>query len=270
LPDGVYTWTVSAHDWVGNITTVFPPETFAIQTEINNPHTYLPARYRIGVEQRSYLAVVTPDEYEFIGRPDVLALRMPTLGQTTVSTPATYTGVKPQVAELPMPDEIVERYLEVRDVITGEVVTVIELLSPTNKLKPEGRNQYERKRLKILGSATHLVEVDLLRAGQPFPFWIQGRHVQSDYRIVVSRAQQRPQADVYLFTVRDPIPDIPIPLRPGEVEPVLPLNQLLHTLYDRAGYDLGIDYRQPPAPPLAEEHNECYCSRATWISSDLQ
>jgi hypothetical protein len=221
-------------------------------------------RYRVSVEQRTYLTVLTPDEVEFVGRPDVLVVRTPTPEPSAASpAPARYGDIQPQVAELPMPDEVVERYLQVRDVATGEAVTVIELLSPTNKLKAEGRDQYERKRLKVLSSATHLVEIDLLRGGQPFPFWIQGQQVKSDYRIVVSRAQHRSRADVYLFSVRDPIPDIPIPLRPGEAEPVLPLNQLLHTLYDRAGYDLTIDYQQPPIPSLAKEDME-------WLGQLLQ
>jgi hypothetical protein len=58
-----------------------------------------------------------------------------------------------------------------------------------------------------------------------------------------------PQAVVYLFTIRDPIPDIPVPLQPGDAEPSLALNQLLHDVYDRAGYDLTVDYRQSPPPP---------------------
>jgi hypothetical protein len=76
---------------------------------------------------------------------------------------------------------------------------------------------------------------------------------QDDYRIVISRSQQRPQAQVYLFSVRQPIPDFPIPLRSGEEEPILLLNQLLHDLYDKSSYDLIVDYRQPPVPPLSSE-----------------
>jgi hypothetical protein len=54
----------------------------------------------------------------------------------------------------------------------------------------------------------------------------------------------------YTLSIRDPLPTIPVPLRPGDPEPTLPLNQLLHDLYDRARYDLAIDYSQPPVPPL--------------------
>jgi hypothetical protein len=213
--------------------------------------------YRVNVERRTYLSITTPDAIEFVGKPDVLVTAPPR--QASGATVAiSHTGATPHVAALPMPEEVVERYLEVREVMTGEVITIIELLSPSNKLKAEGRQQYERKRLAILGSATNLIEIDLLRAGQPFPFWLQDdADTQSDYRIVVSRALQRPRADVYLFSMREPIPDIPVPLKPGEVEAVLPLNQILHTLYDRASYDLVIDYQQqPPLPSLDIEDME--------------
>jgi hypothetical protein len=210
-------------------------------------------KYRVGVEQRTYLAVMTPDEYALVGKPDVL-VTAPRRQVQPVQATATAVGIAPRVAELPMPEEITERYLVVRDVITGEVITVIELLSPTNKLTRDGRLQYERKRLKVLGSATHFIEIDLLRGGEPFPFRVQDGNARSDYRILVSRAPDRPQAAVYLFTIRDPIPDIPVPLQSGEAEPTLALNHLLHDVYNRAGYDLTVDYQQaPPPPPLQEQ-----------------
>jgi hypothetical protein len=95
-----------------------------------------------------------------------------------------------------------------------------------------------------------LVEIDLLRAGQPLPPFQAG---QSDYRILMSPAPMRPRAMAYTLSVRDPLPTIPIPLQPGDPESPLPLNQLLHDLYDRASYDLAIDYSQPPIPPLPDD-----------------
>jgi hypothetical protein len=210
-------------------------------------------KYRVGVEQRTYLALLTPDEYERVGRPDVLVSAPHRQAQPTQAT-ATAVGIAPRVAQLPMPEEITERHLEVRDVATGEVITAIKLLSPTNKLTRVGRRQYGRKRMQVLGSATHFIEIDLLRVGEPFPFRVQDDDAQSDYRIIVSRAQDRPQAAVYLFTLRDPVPDIPVPLQPGDAEASLALNRLLHDVYDRAGYDLTLDYQHaPPPPPLCEQ-----------------
>jgi hypothetical protein len=209
--------------------------------------------YRVDIERRTYVSVVPAGET--VGEPDVFIIASPGLSPTTLTSSVAKGGM-PYIGELPLPEEVTERYLEVREVKTGEVITVIELLSPKNKSRGEGRRQYEEKRLKVLGSATHLVEIDLIRAGEPLPVRVGGNGRHSDYRMIVSRAPQRPRADVYLFSVRDPIPDIPIPLRSGEIEPILQLNQLLHDLYDRANYDLGIDYSQPPEPPLSADDSE--------------
>lgn len=126
---------------------------------------------------------------------------------------------------------------------------MIELLSPSNKL--EDHLRYKHKCLRILGSMTHFVEIDLLRAG--WPMLMYGDVPQSHYRIVVNRTHERPRPQVFLFNLPDPIPDVPIPLRPGESESRLALNQILHDLYDRAGYDLFVHYDQSPPPPLAED-----------------
>jgi len=70
------------------------------------------------------------------------------------------------------------------------------------------------------------------------------------YRILVCRSWKRPRARLYAFGLRSPIPDVPIPLREGEAEPVIALNALLHNLYDKARYHLRIDYEKPPVPSL--------------------
>lgn len=206
-------------------------------------------RYRVGVEQRTYLAVLPFENNDFVGKPDVLITSPPRATSTGVAV-SNSLNVMPRLVTLPMPDKVVERYLEIRDVATEDVVTVIELLSPANKRTQKGRDEYETKRLKVLKSSTNLVEIDLLRSGKSPSFKLYGGDIPSDYRIIVSRTSQRPNAVVYLFTIRDIIPDIPIPLRPNETEPILPLNKLLHDLYERARYDLVIDYSSPPIPRL--------------------
>lgn len=224
----------------------------AMQFHLN---TFLRPRYRAAVEQRTYLNLLAPRD--FAGKPDVLVVRESDDAQRVAESRAEYTGTgigAPVVIELPTVDEVKERYLEIRDVEDNEVITVIELLAPSNKLNKRGREEYERKRITVLGTYTNLIEIDLLRAGKPFEYRVHNGRGESDYRIIVSRAWQRPRADGFLFDVRDRIPDISAPLRPKEQEPTLPLNQLLHELYDRAGYDMAIDYRKPADPPLSEEN----------------
>src|SRR5690606_10818361 len=106
------------------------------------------------------------------------------------------------MVEVPVPDEVREVWLEIRSPQSGEVVTVLELLSPTNKRPGRGRQKYEEKRFATLGTRTHLVEIDLLRGGAPMP--ISGSVPRSDYRILVSRGNRRPRAELYPFSVRDP------------------------------------------------------------------
>jgi hypothetical protein len=145
-----------------------------------------------------------------------------------------------------------ETYLEVRSVPAGgEVVTVVELLSPGNKRPGTGRRLYLEKREEILITRTSLVEIDLLRSGDRMP--TRGPEMTADYRILVSRSYRRPKADLIAFGVRDEIPKFPLPLRRDEEEPLVDLGRVLHALYDRASYDLRIDYGRESVPPLSAE-----------------
>ena len=81
--------------------------------------------------------------------------------------------------------------------------------------------------------------------------WI-GPSTGSHYRAFVSRAPDRPRAAVLAFNVRAPIPDVPIPLLAPDPDVPLALNGLVHGVYDRARYDLSLDYARPPVPPLDE------------------
>lgn len=205
-------------------------------------------RYYVAIEERTY--TVESGELLFAGRADAAVVE-------PVLKPAPSTRLRPHArsaavtVELPLPDEIRETYLEVRSAADDRVVTVLEVLSPANKRPGEGREQYLRKRLRILGTRTHLVEINLLRAGENPTMW--GYRQQADYYVLVSRAELRPQAELYPFTVRQPIPGFFLPLQTQDEEPVVELNQVLRTLYDRAGYDLRIDYRRDPDPPLPPE-----------------
>ncbi len=129
-------------------------------------------RYRVAVEQRTYLAFVGLNGDDFIGKPDVAVVDGARAGQLAVSSAA--ASSMPRVVDLPVPEEVVERYLEIREVATGDVITVVELLSPTNKTAGAGRQEYENKRMQVLGSATHLVEIDLIRRGGPMPMNLHG------------------------------------------------------------------------------------------------
>jgi hypothetical protein len=148
--------------------------------------------------------------------------------------------------------EIHEARLEVVDRAQRQVVTVIEVLSPTNKVPgSRGQASYHQKRQEILDTPSHLVEIDLLREGVP-PF-VQEPLPPHDYLVLVSRGERRPRGTAWPIRLTQRLPVIPIPLRPEDPDAKLDLQGVLNTAYDRAAYDLEIDYRAEPVPPLAPE-----------------
>ncbi|OUL35268.1 DUF4058 family protein [Nostoc sp. 106C] len=205
-------------------------------------------KYSVSVEVRMY--ETSGEQSLLVGIPDVSiqssvsnAQRHPS--QVTVSA----SPVQPIRVTVPIPETVRQGYLEIRKVATKEVITAIEVLSPVNKRPGKGRQTYESKRERILGSSTHLVEIDLLRVWEPMPVFANGS--QNHYRILVSRGDCRPSADLYAFNLQDAIAPFPLPLRAGDREPIIDLQALLSDIYDRAGYDLKLDYTSDPIPPLS-------------------
>ncbi|MFZ1752223.1 MAG: DUF4058 family protein [Caldilineaceae bacterium] len=205
--------------------------------------------YYVGLERRAYL--FKPDDIVFVGRPDVSIVDPPR--QPAQPVMAGFAVAEPSAiyeVDLPMAEEVSESFLEIREVKTGRLITLMELLSPVNKISDEGREQYIRKRADVLRTWTNLVEIDLLRAGKPMP--MVGPDVESDYRILISPGWRRPHARLHAFSLHQPIPEISIPLQEGEDEPTLALNDVQHSLYKRARFDLRLDYHKPPVPPLSD------------------
>ena len=168
-----------------------------------------------------------------------------------VAEPSAQCRLEPMAVE-----EIRESFIRVLDRETREVVTVIELLSPTNKRNGVDRQQYLAKRARLLTSSVNYVEIDLLRGGPPTP--LDDEPPAGVYRVVVSRGNwtdppgpwpSRPPADVWVWNLRDPLPTIPIPLRPPHADAALDLRAALDRTYDEAGLE---DYLHlaPPDPPL--------------------
>ena len=151
-----------------------------------------------------------------------------------------------------MPREVRVTWLRVEAAPNRQVVTIIEVLSPTNKAPGEGRRRYIRKREAILAAGVNLVEIDLLRRWEPMP--LETPPPASDYRILVCRAWQRPDALLYPFTVRQPIPPFPLPLLPSDdgsddAEPEVSLGPIIAGMHHTARYTQVAAYENPPPEP---------------------
>lgn len=205
-------------------------------------------KYRVAIEKRTYFSEV--EDSLLVGIPDISVFSKQSAGNQSSATATLASRYEPITVTVPILEETREGYLEIREVGTGEVITVIEVLSPKNKRAGVGRDAYQSKRQQVLSSANHLVEIDLLRGGKPMP--IKGK-IQADYRILLSRGDCRPVAHLYAFTIREEIPAFPLPWQQGDGAVSVELQGLLTGIYDRAGFDLALDYTQPPVPALKVE-----------------
>jgi hypothetical protein len=207
-------------------------------------------RYYIAVQQRTIVAVVSSESDPMI--PDIAVVTSDdSLRSATASAAALLD--EPIIVEVPEPIMITEDYLQVVDAADDRVVTVIEILSPSNKHPGKDRKKYEAKRNRIFQTNTSLVEIDLLRGGTPMPFtFLQTNGKSQHYRIFVKRSDCPRRAFLYPFEVRQPIPAFSLPLQSGDAEPPIRLGNVLQEAYEDGGYDMRIDYTQPPEPPLSE------------------
>jgi len=144
-------------------------------------------------------------------------------------------------------------YIEIVDVGSGNrVVTVIEFVSPTNKLPGEGQRLYLKKQKDVIAAGASLVEIDLTRSGKRLlagPMELLHRWQRTSYMACITRGWKPDVAELYPLRLTEPLPAIRIPLRESDADVTLSLQVLIDQCYENGGYDT-IDYRQAPAPPL--------------------
>jgi len=205
-------------------------------------------RYIIGVEENVYLAR-EDDEPDRLIEPDIAVVEGSEYGEYLAEsrTNAAVT-LMPKPHTVPLPRKRRQRFLSIRNTLSREVVTVVELLSPTNKKPGDGLGEYLVKRSNVFDSLANLVEIDLLRGGQRMP--TREPLEPADFYAFVFHRQRLPHVDVYERTLREPLPVIPVPLAEGDSDAAIDLQAAFTTTYDRAGYDYALNYRAPARPPL--------------------
>jgi hypothetical protein len=189
--------------------------------------------------------------------PDV---RVVERGRRQGRSPAATAGavVVAEPLRIRLPDEpVTQGYIEIIDLGSGRrVVTVIEILSPSNKLAGPGRQLYLQKQEECRVGGVALVELDLLRAG-PWALSVPEHLVPPShrlaYRVCVARPAVEWLAEVCRVPLHERLPAINIPLRPADADVPLNLQTMIEQCYRNGGYDDDIDYEAEPVPPLAPE-----------------
>lgn len=235
---------IEGHEW-GDFHLMFIAELRRQLTPLLRP------RYLVRAEEYVFL-VREPEAVPARIRPDALVVesRREERGASAASGGGAAVLEAPITLSLPQMEWHRQPYLEIRRADAGEVVCVIELLSPFNK-RGRDREDYLRKRAAVLKSPTHLIEMDLLRGGERLP--MEEELPAADYYVLVSRAEARPLCGVWSLTVRDPLPEIPVPLAAGDRDAQISLQRVFDAVYDDAGYGDSLDYTAEAQPPLSSE-----------------
>lgn len=208
----------------------------------------LPDGYYADVEQHVWLEAEDGDERTPFAVPDAFVASGRGGGTATLEL-AKPTAESAIVSLAKAVKRKGPRYLQIVDKKGNRLVTVVELLSPSNKSRGEDREAYLAKRSEYLATGMSLVEIDLLRDGERIPMG-RPRPPLADYYALVSRAQHFPKASVWAVSVRNSLPRIPIPLRPEHGDVIIDLQPCFSRSFDDAGYETRIDYSHPPVVGL--------------------
>jgi hypothetical protein len=225
----------------------------------------LPDSYIARVDERIEVATWALEPLRSF-RPDILVGRFEKRAASSAVTSATASAATlvPKLVEILDRDseEVRITWVEIRALPDLELVTVVEVFSPINK-SGQGRQAYLDKRDKLHASRVNVVEIDLLLCGAPLP--MKERIEPGAYYAIVARGARLPLAELYRWTVRDPLPRLPIPLREPDADILIDFAVLVDRVYELGRYPrtLRHDAPLPETTSLTPEDRAWVLSRSS-------
>ena len=223
----------------------------------------MPAQYVANVEERIVLAEPLTDRY-----PDIHLVKEVRRKGRDDSGAADVAVLEPDPSvEVEFePNESRETFVEIhRGEKRHSLVAVLEILSPTNKRRGDGRTKYLEKQAEMMLRPAHLIEIDLLRAGQhtvavpresvPVNGW--------DYLVCLHRAGWKNKCEYWATPLSDRLPRFSVPLTNGDEDIVVDLQAMVNQCYNAGRFARKIDYREECPPPLSKKN-------AKWVDELLR
>ena len=139
------------------------------------------------------------------------------------------------------------------------LVTIVEILSPVNK-RGAGAQEYLDRRIELMQTATHLLEIDLLTVG--YRIALEGDLPPAPYYIYLSRMERRPRTEIWAIRLQDPLPRVPVPLLRPDPDVVLDMQAAVDACFALVGYERLLDYRSDPPAALS-------AADGTWVRERL-
>jgi hypothetical protein len=189
---------------------------------------HLPPEYDANIEEQ--VNIIYSNETARRLGPNVSIVRSTTEGYACNNDAGTTTVC---LEHLSIEEEVRTHHIEIIHRPDRRLVAWLEVLSPTNKEEP-GYSRYLAKRNELLSQPFHLVELDLLLAGnrlphrQPLP--------EADYYTIVSRVEDRLHCVVTAWKQSSPLPTIAIPLLGKDEFIRSPLQSVFETAFERGRY----------------------------------
>ena len=160
------------------------------------------------------------------------------------------TLTAPLAYKVLMPEEMTQRFVEIRETESKKLVAAIEVLSPSNK-RGDGWQEFQKKRRELLAEPAHYLEIDLLRTGERFP--VEGVLPSVPYFVFLSRFDRRPIVDTWPIAFDQPLPEIPVPLLKGDSDVTLDLQSVWNQVYELLSLDIGTNHSGNPKVSLPPE-----------------
>ena len=171
--------------------------------------------------------------------------------RTVIEPIVTYDGRRAAITQ-----ERRSRHIRLSHLASGKLVSVIELLSPSDK-ESRDLGDYGVKQQEYLSLKLGVVEIDLLLGGHRPAF---DPPAIGDYAAYVTRPGRPRDCEVYGWRLADKLPTVPLPLRPEDGQIGLDLAAVFAMTYTRGGYPRRMRYDEPCPAPLTK-------SQRTWVMS---
>lgn len=164
-------------------------------------------------------------------------------------------GTRTYVSETPLFTSIIreqyaEEYIEIRNRTDGDLVTLLEVVSPANKTTPAGRQAYLDARQQAVQQKAGIVEIDLIMQGKPLLTYSRDGLPEYHYAVTVTRSNTPDRYEIYTSTLQKKLPKFKVPLAADDRDALLDLQAAFVRAYDLGNFANQIDYKGAPPPDV--------------------
>lgn len=175
----------------------------------------------------------------------------PSANSKALSTASHMNGPHRLPQDMGAPGAYEQLFIDVLHVPRQRTVAHVEMLCPPNKAGCNDRTAYLATRRDLVHHGVNLVEIDLLLQGERLP--MLAPLPRGNYYAFVTRSVSPSNCDIYSWSIRDPLPVVPVPIDDEGREIGLNVAAAFSDTYEHGRYDRVLQYDTPPSFLNAED-----------------